>query len=112
MHQQIYEELKRVAKEQRTITYGEIAPLAGLDMGRAEDRNSIAEILDEISRHEHEQGRPLLSAVVVHAQGGDSGGVPGTGFFTMAKSVGLYRGGDRVTFFALELGRVHKAWKS
>ena len=72
----------------------------------------MAEILDEISRHEHDQGHPLLSAVVVHAEGGDSGGIPGPGFFTLAKSLGLSRGGDKVTFFALELGRVHKAWKS
>ena len=112
MHQEIYEELKRVAREEKTITYSEIAPLAGLDMELAEDRNSIAEILDEISRHEHDQGRPLLSAVVVHAEGGESGGIPGQGFFTLAKSLGLFRGGDKVVFFALELGRVHKAWKS
>ena len=43
-------------------TYSDIAPLAGLDMGSQDDRNSIAEILGEISRHEYMLGYPMLSA--------------------------------------------------
>ena len=109
MNQRIYDELKRVAKAQRTITYSEIAPLAGLDMENPDDRNRIATILDEISRHEHAQGRPLLSAVVVHKGEGS----PGDGFFKMARAVGaMLPGDDRLTFFACELGRVHEAWRA
>ena len=108
MHEQIYERLQAVARDQRTVHYSEIAPLAGLDMERPEDRNRIAAILDEISRHEHANGRPLLSAVVVHK--GD--GTPGDGFFKMARSVGaMHPGEDRVAFFAHELSRVHDAWQ-
>jgi len=108
MHEQIYARLQVVARAQRTITYSEIAPLAGLDMERQEDRDRIAAILDEISRHEHAEGRPLLSAVVVHK--GD--GTPGDGFFKMARSVEVMQASDdRVTFFARELGRVHDAWR-
>ena len=61
----IYQELLLVAKGSNLTNYSDIAPLAGLDMGLPPDRNSMASILDEISRSEHENGRPLLSAVVV-----------------------------------------------
>lgn len=108
MHTGIYEQLKTVARAKGTIHYSDIAPLAGLDMELQEDRNRIAAILDEISRHEHDEGRPLLSAVVVH-KGEET---PGDGFFKMARSVGVMLPGDRrMTFFARELGRVHDAWR-
>jgi hypothetical protein len=38
MHEVIYERLKAVAREGKTITYGEIAPLANLDMANDTDR--------------------------------------------------------------------------
>ena len=111
MHEPIYEELKRVARAQTLTTYAAIAPMADLDMSLAEDRNRIAVILDEISRHEHEHGRPMLSAVVVHGEGGEAAGVPGQGFFTLARDLGLQQDEDDVTFFARELGRVHDEWR-
>ena len=58
MTRDIYERLKEVARAGRTITYGEIAPMAELDMSNPADRNKIATILDTISAREHEQGRP------------------------------------------------------
>jgi hypothetical protein len=106
MHQAIYETLIQTPKDQKVVSYSEIAPLAKLDMDNPDDRNRIAEILDEISRHEHAQGRPLLSAVVVHR----GEGTPGKGFFSMARSVGVQKGKDDVTFFAHELTRVHRQW--
>jgi len=111
MHEAIYEELKRVASAETVAYYGQIAPLADLDMSRADDRNEISQILDEISAHEHSLGRPLLSAVVVHAPGEGSGGLPGSGFFKLARRLGVQRGQDNVTFFARELIRVHDAWR-
>jgi hypothetical protein len=77
IHQEIYECLKEVARRGDLITYGEIAPLAGLDMESQADRNEIGEILGEISTFEHEHGRPMLSALVVLA----GIGYPGEGFF-------------------------------
>lgn len=109
MNKALYERLKQVAREETTTTYGEVAPVVGLDMARPEDRSRMAELLDEISEAEHEEGRPLLSAVVVHAQGGESGGIPGSGFFSMAKSLGVFDGRDKVSFFARELMRVYGA---
>jgi hypothetical protein len=112
MHPEIYERLIEVAKSETTITYGEVAPMAGLDMGNVGDRAEISRILDEISRHEHVNGRPLLSAVVVHAPTDGGGGTPGIGFFKMARAVGAHKNKDDVTFFAAELGRVHRQWRN
>jgi len=108
MHEAIYNKLIKVAKAEVTITYSEIAPLANLNMDDPVDRNKIAVILDEISTSEHDEGRPLLSAVVI----GKTTNVPGSGFYTMAKRCGVHIGSDNVTFFARELTRVHEYWKS
>jgi len=111
MHAAIYEELKRVARAQRITHYGDIAPLADLDMARPDHRAQLARILGEISSHEHSLGRPLLSAVVVYAPGDAGGGVPGPGFFELARELGVQRDEDNVVFFANELLRVHLTWR-
>lgn len=104
----IYELLQRVAREQRTTTYGDIAPLAGLDMESPADRDRMRELLGKISTYEHQNKRPMLTAVVVHKQDGR----PGDGFFELARHLGLMaKGGDREEFFVRELDRVHKHWK-
>ena len=68
INQKIYERLKEVAINGELVTYGEIAPLAILNMENPDDRNKLAQILGNISNHEHAQGRPTLSAVVVLAE--------------------------------------------
>jgi hypothetical protein len=85
MHEKIYEELGRVAKGQPTITYSKIAPLANLDMDNPSHRDEIGQLLGEISKYEHSQQRPLLSAVVIH----QDNNMPGQGFFKLAKELGL-----------------------
>ena len=107
MHRDIYERLKEVARAGQTITYGEIAPMANLDMESPADRNEISRILGAISEREHEEGRPLLSAVVMLADIG----YPGKGFFTLARELGLYDGADDLAFFVRELRRVHEYWQ-
>ena len=112
MHDAIYNAMKQAAAKGKTLSYGDLAPLADLDMGKPNDRNKIARILDEISSHEHAAGRPLLSALVVR---GDSsgGGLPGGGFFTLSRRLGAQTPTqDDVAFFAAELTRVFAAWKS
>ena len=107
MNMTIYEKLKEVAKAQDITAYSDIAPLVGLDMGKPDDRNRIAEILGEISRREYGQGHPMLSAVVVHK----ANNIPGQGFFTLARELGLYRGNDDLRFFTNELNRVYDFWR-
>ena len=108
MHKGIYDKLKEVAKSGQVIHYSKIAPLAGLEMSLQEDRNHIANILDEISIFEHNQNRPLLSAVVIHKEDN----IPGQGFFKMARGVGLYKGNDNFLFFIEELRHVHDYWQN
>ena len=104
--QDIHEELLRVAKTSGYVNYSDVAPLAGLNMELAHDRNQIARILDGISQSEHDAGRPLLSAVVVRKDEN----MPGNGFFTLAKRLGLHTEGDNLDFWLAELRRVHDYW--
>lgn len=111
IHQQIYERLKEVAKNGDLITYGEIAPLANLNMENPDDRNKIAHILGEISTFENTQGRPMLSALVVLAEYQ----YPGDGFFKLARELGLYHGHkdlENMEFFVQEAKKVYAYWKN
>jgi hypothetical protein len=111
IHQAIYDCLKDVARKGNLITYHEIAPLARLNMENPGDRNKIAEILGEISTFEHENGRPMLSAIVVLA----GIGYPGEGFYTLARQLGTYHGHadlDEMEFFVKETKRVFNYWKN
>lgn len=106
LHPSIYETLKRVAREQRTTTYSEIQHLAGLDMESPADRNTMREILGKISTFEHQNKRPMLTAVVIRKEDN----IPGDGFFELARHLGVMRRGeDPLAFFAAELTRVLQA---
>ena len=107
MNQVLYERLCEVARQGNITHYSEISPLVGLDMAIPEHRNQMSTLLDQISRQEHAQGRPFLSAVVIHMDDN----IPGNGFFTLAADLNLFRGGDRFTFFVEELRRVHDHWR-
>lgn len=102
MHAAIRTALINAARRRDLVYYGDIAPLAGLDMGRDDHRVEIGRLLGEISEYEHARGNPLLSAVVVRKDDPTS---PGDGFFTLAKSLGLLKG-DKDAFFTAELRRV------
>jgi len=103
----IYNKLREVARQETLISYEKVGKLVGLDMDNWPDRNELAGRLGEISTKEHEAGRPMLSAVVVHKGGVD----PGKGFFTLAKELGTYFGPDEV-FHAQELKAVYEAHKA
>ena len=108
MNQIIYDMCRQAASEGKTITYSDVGSRIGLDMEQPPDRNEIRDILDAVSRYEHEQGRPLLSVVVVHA--GDDN-MPGEGFFKLAQALGKFDGVDKVAFFVEELKAAHVEWK-
>lgn len=111
VYQEIYERLKEVARNGELITYGEIAPLAGLNMESQGDRTKMGELLGEISTYEHEHGRPMLSAVVVQ-----SGiGYPGEGFYNLARDLGIHHSHDEMSdmeFFVKEVKKVHQYWQN
>lgn len=71
----------------QTATYQEVSNNCGLGLNMQEnpnDRTIIGEILGEISVFENNQGRPLLSALVIRA--GDN--YEGDGFYKLAETLG------------------------
>jgi len=107
MNPTLHERLREVATKGKVTRYSEVAPLVGLDMAEPEHREQMSILFDQISRHEHSLGNPLLSAVVIHMDDN----IPGNGFFTLASELGLFVGRDRFMYFVEELRRVHKHWR-
>ena len=95
---EVYGELIAVARRGGTVNYSDIVSLA-------EDYPHLFRILDRINSYEHRAGRPLLSAVVVGAKG-----IPGRGFFDLARALGLCVGDGEAQYWSEELERVHKRW--
>lgn len=62
--------------------------------------------LGEISTAEHDQGRGMLSVVVVYKYGDQ---MPGPGFFELARSLG-YQFRDETEFWVEQLHRVYRVW--
>lgn len=71
-----------------------------------DDRNALATMLGEISTEEDENGRGMLSVVVVHKQGDMQ---PGPGFFELAEELGKDTS-DILVCWINELKRVHRKW--
>jgi len=107
MHEKIYEELKKVARDKKLITYTDIGEKVGLMASDPE----LWQMLDKINRKEHEQGHPMLSAVVVQKEG-ESYGAPGDGFFKLARELGVFGGDNKYIFWVGELNAVHNYWSS
>jgi hypothetical protein len=109
MNEAIYYKLVEVARAEGLISYGEVADLAGLDMGNPADRTEISWLLDEINKHEAQYERPMLSAVVVRADTQ----MPGQGFFVCARDIGRLPASDSIeelAFWAKEVKVVHSYW--
>lgn len=111
MNQEIYSELIRLAKQNALTTYSDIALLTDLSMESDVDRNELSTLLAEIAESEQVEGRPMLTAIVVHS-GGDNN--PGEGFFSLAHAYGRFSGSrlkiDRLTYWVSEVHQVHSHW--
>lgn len=104
--QEMHAILKRVAFEQRTISYGDLSDqLRSIQIGHHD--YAMAEMLGEISEEEDATGRGMLSALVVHRDGDMR---PGEGFFKYASKLGRNIS-DRDSMWIAELRHVHDAWK-
>ena len=105
--QTLREALVAAARERGFVSYTEAAEILGIQGSRPWRSPRLFQALDAVSTFEHRNGRPLLSAVVVH--GTDK--KPGGGFFKMAKSNGV-QGPDESndTFFRAERERVRDYW--
>lgn len=81
---QVYRELINAAEYRGFTTYRDIAKIMGLPMSGNYMSKGTGQMLGEISQNEHDQGRPLLSAIAV-----SKGGLLGEGFFNLAKELGF-----------------------
>lgn len=74
------------------------------------DRNELFGKRVDISTFEYTQGRPMLSAVVVHKPSSSDPRMPGKGFFKLASDLGVWNSGTKDKFFSDELGKVYEYW--
>lgn len=113
MNQTLYDELVRLARARSLAAYSDVSPLIGLSMENERDRDEIARILGEIAVHEHSEGRPMLTALIIH-RGNDNN--PGEGFFSIAHELGIYNGRRdqiaRLTFWTNQVTDVHNHWRN
>ena len=109
MHRELHHRLIQAAGEHDGfVHYDEVAEILGLPKDRLDHSPVMNSALDEISIYEHENGRPLLPAVVVHK----TDLRPGDGFFKMAKRNGVQPPDiDDEAFFVTELRRAHEYWQ-
>jgi hypothetical protein len=102
----LYEKLRQVARAREIVHYGELAPTIGIDTENPHFGAHLGRLLEEVNRVEHEQGRPLLSAVVTLK----ASNIPGAEFFACARELHRYSGKDALGFWVEELQRVHAHW--
>jgi hypothetical protein len=82
--QEALEVLKARARRGDPITYSDLVEkVVSVHMDAHDVR--LAHFLGEIAAEEHENGRPLITALVVHKHDGQ----PGRGFFELARSLNL-----------------------
>lgn len=102
--------LVETAEEQTTIFYSDLGALIRLDMSQPDQRTELSDLLGRINIAEHEEGRPMLSAVAVLKDEMR----PGQGFFEIAHRIGRYDGNKdprvQERFFIAELKRVYACW--
>lgn len=98
-------ELMRAASMRELLTYQQVAVHVGLSMGNRHQASVLAKLLCDIARDEHEQGRPLLSAIVVAKQTRQ----PGRGFFAFARKLDKHFDDD-TQYFHEEVEAVWAHW--
>ncbi|WP_143273425.1 hypothetical protein [Azospirillum palustre] len=105
----LYGHLIETARKRRVLSYRDVAAPMGLDMDSPKDRDELSKILYEISVSEYNQGRPLLSVLVIGGEKGIPSKIPGSGFYEMASDLG-FNISEKLMFFVEELNRVHEFW--
>ncbi|MFA9613307.1 MAG: hypothetical protein ACERK9_05115 [Deltaproteobacteria bacterium] len=104
----VYCRLLKAARKKESVSYEEIGQIMDLEAhgGMAKE---IGQLLGEINEDEHNNGRPMLSAVAVEP----TTRMPGEGFFQFAKELGRFDGEtdeDKREFWRDEIQRVYEIW--
>src|SRR6266446_2760248 len=106
----VFNELVKAARSRGTVTYQELADLIGFPIIGDYMGMELGHLLGEISEDQDHLKRPMLSTVAVKVDG-----LPGKGFFDLAKKLGKYSGDDdkneRHRFWEAETNRVYDLWK-
>ena len=112
-YHKVFCRLIQTALARQPIHYEDVAAIMNLQ-GRGQHMSKeTGHILGEISEDEHNQGRPMLSAVVVQKTGKEKG-IPGDGFFGLAVDLGEL--GSNATdqgkrqFWENELQETYRQW--
>ena len=99
--------LIEVAKSKKTITYGELMNEFHIPRGHLKHELGIGYIVGEISKFEHNEGRPMLSAIVIHKDGKSIG----DGFYELARQLGLLTNQNEKDFWIQEQQKVWKCYE-
>ena len=106
----VYAALINAAHTRTTVSYKQIAALMGLPPSGNYMSHETGVLLGEISEEEHGHGRPMLSALAIRADG-----MPGGGFFGLARDLGLLRdesaAGER-QFWEAHKQALYDTWSS
>jgi len=109
-YQLVHAELITAARYRGVTTYRAVGQLLGIWRPGNHLSRETADVVGAISADEVAQGRPMLSAVVVHSDDH----LPGTGFFTCARDLGRLHSdqpADRQRFWEEEREAVYETWK-
>ena len=104
----VYCKLLNAARKKEGVSYKEIGQIMGLE-AHVDMAKEIGRLLGEINEDEHNNGRPMLSAVAVEP----STRMPGEGFFHFAKELNKFQGEtdeDKREFWRDEIQRVYEIW--
>ena len=100
-------ELVRAAQYRGSTTYQDIAVIMALPASGSHMGKETGHILGELSEDEVTAARPMLSAVAIGING-----KPGSGFFGLARDLGLLKTGeDEIDFWQRQREEVYQAWK-
>jgi len=86
MEREIREKLIELARLKTPWSYSQLNEqlLLGLNFKNDYDRNLIGELLGDISMHEYQKGRPLLSSLIIHKS---SDREQGNGFYKLCSDI-------------------------
>ena len=92
------------------ITYQELARVMDPDVNPRDRRfKRLTTALYHVNTYEHENGRPMIGALVVRA----SDGLPGDGFYWCARQLGYdFEDSEEAAFWEAELTQVSEYWGS
>lgn len=112
MNERVREYLIAAARRGEFVTYSQVNRDChlNLDFQFQPDRNEVGRILGTIGEYEYNEGRPILSAVVIHQDDSRHG----VGFYNLCEELGLGDSDrlDRDDYGMNEMGRCFEFWRN